>query len=276
MHQKRFSQSLPAQRVHTGRITLNIRAKGQGPLMLFLHGITANAAVFETLTARLSERFHTIAVDQRGHGHSDKPETGYEADDYADDIAGLIRRLDGGPAMIVGHSLGARNAVTLAARYPELVHSVAAIDFTPFIETEVLDALESRVRAGDQVFKDTQSVEAYLAKRYPKMPADAVRVRAESGYHATDDGLRPLACASAMAQTVTGLRADIAPAFREAAKPVLIMRGAESKLVSAAALEKTRRLRPDFPVAIIADADHYVHEEAPEAVLRALLNFIDP
>lgn len=275
MRQTLSSENLPSQRIHTGRITLNMRQSGQGSLMLFFHGITANVAVFGTLTARLSDRFRTVAVDQRGHGHSDKPETGYDADDYADDIASLIRRLASGPAIIVGHSLGARNAVAVAAKYPDLVRSVVAIDFTPFIETEVLDALESRVTAGDRVFKDLDSVEAYLAKRYPKIPTGAIKVRAESSYHAADGGLRPLASASAMAQTVTGLRADIAPAFRDATKPVLIIRGAESKLVSAAALEKTCRLRPDFPVTVVPDADHYVHEEAPEAVLRAILNFID-
>lgn len=103
-----------SRRIDIGRITLNVREKGSGPLMLFFHGITSNSAVFEPLMARLSDRFTTIAVDQRGHGHSDKPEAGYEANDYADDIAGLIRTLDRGPAILVGHSLGARNSVTAA------------------------------------------------------------------------------------------------------------------------------------------------------------------
>jgi 2-(acetamidomethylene)succinate hydrolase len=61
------------RRVDTGRITLNVREAGSGPLMLFFHGITSNSAVFETMMARLSDRFRTVAVDQRGHGLSDKP-----------------------------------------------------------------------------------------------------------------------------------------------------------------------------------------------------------
>jgi 2-(acetamidomethylene)succinate hydrolase len=65
-----------SRRIDTGRITLNVREKGNGPLMLFFHGITSNSAVFEPLMARLSDRFTTIAVDQRGHGLSDKRETG--------------------------------------------------------------------------------------------------------------------------------------------------------------------------------------------------------
>lgn len=264
-----------SRRVDTGRISLNVRERGAGPLMLFFHGITSNSAVFTPLMARLSDRFTTIAVDQRGHGLSDKPETGYEANDYAEDIAALIRTLDRGPAILVGHSLGARNSVTAAAKYPNLVRSVVAIDFTPYIEVEALDALEARVNAGSQLFDNLGAVEAYLAGRYVNIPAAAIRIRAESGYQAVDGGLRPLASPTAMAQTAKGLRADLVPAYRDVTKPVLIVRGEASKLVSAAALEKTSRLRPDLPVVVVPGADHYVNEVSPEITLRAITNFID-
>ncbi|RWE44849.1 alpha/beta hydrolase [Mesorhizobium sp.] len=264
-----------SRRIDTGRIALNVRETGNGPLMLFFHGITSNSAVFTPLMARLSDRFTTVAVDQRGHGLSDKPESGYEANDYADDIAGLIRTLDRGPAILVGHSLGARNSVTAAVRYPDLVRSVVAIDFTPYIETEALDALEARVNAGSQLFEDIKAVEAYLAGRYPNIPAAAIKIRAESGYHRVDGGLRPLASPEAMAQTAKGLRSDLAPAYRDVTKSVLIVRGEASKLVSAAALAKTSRLRPDLPVVVVPGADHYVNEVSPEITLKAITNFID-
>ncbi|MET3578249.1 2-(acetamidomethylene)succinate hydrolase [Mesorhizobium robiniae] len=271
----RPSDHLDSRRLDIGRIALNVREQGNGPLMLFFHGITSNSAVFGPLMAKLSDRFTTIAVDQRGHGLSDKSESGYEADDYADDIAGLIRVLDRGRAILVGHSLGARNSVTAAAKYPDLVRSVVAIDFTPYIETEAFDALEARVNAGDQLFDNEAAIEAYLAGRYPNIPADAIKIRAQSGYQPVEGGLRPLASPAAMAQTARGLRSDLAPAYREVTKPVLIVRGEASKLVSAAALAKTSRLRPDLPVVVVPGADHYVNEVSPEISLKAITNFID-
>lgn len=269
------SSSFASRRIDTGRITLNVRETGTGPLMLFFHGITANSAVFAPLMAALSDRFTTIAVDQRGHGRSDKPDAGYEAVDYADDIAALIRTLDRGPAILIGHSLGSRNSVTAAARHPELIRSVVAIDFTPYIEDEVFDALEGRVNAGDQSFDDLAAVEAYLSNRYPNIPAPAIKVRAESGYHEVDGKLRPLASASAMAQTAKGLRADLVPVYRQVTRPVMVMRGAESKLVTAAALAKTSALRPDLPVVVVPGADHYVNETGEEITIKAIRNFID-
>jgi 2-(acetamidomethylene)succinate hydrolase len=269
------SDQRQSRRVDIGRITLNVREQGQGPLMLFFHGITSNSAVFAPLVGRLSSRFRTVAVDQRGHGLSDKPDAGYAAADYAADIAGLIRSLDAGPAILVGHSLGARNSVTAAAIYPELVRSVIAIDFTPYIETDVFDALDSRVNAGDQLFKDVAAVKAYLAGRYVNLPPAAIEIRAASGYRAVEGGLRPLASPSAMAQTATGLRADLVPVYQKVTKPVLIVRGGDSKLVSADALARTSRLRPDLPVVVIPGADHYVNEVSPEITLRAISNFVD-
>ncbi|MEQ8740184.1 MAG: alpha/beta hydrolase [Hoeflea sp.] len=269
------SQDMNMRRIDTGRITLNVREAGSGPLMLFFHGITANSGTLAPLALRFADRFNTIAVDQRGHGLSDKPESGYEAADFAADIVALIKKLDRGPAILVGHSLGSRNSVTAAAKNPELVRSVVAIDFTPYIEDEVFGALESRVNAGDQLFKDQDAVETYLAGRYPNIPAPAIRIRAETGYQKVEGGLRPLASPSAMAQIASGLRADLTPAYRAVTRPVLLMRGGESKLVSAEALAKTSSLRPDLPVVVVPGADHYVNEVAPDITFKAITNFID-
>lgn len=266
--------SVKVRRIDTGRITLNIREVGNGPATIFLHGITSNSAVWDPQLLALKDIVHGVAVDQRGHGLSDKPDSGYGAGDLAEDILALIRTLDAGPVFIVGHSLGARNGVEAAALAPDLVRGVVAIDFTPYIETEVLDQLASRVNGGDRLFASQQEIEAYLQGRYPLMPADAVRRRAVSAYQKIEGGFRPLASPRAMSQTAEGLRGDLVPAFTNVKRPVLIVRGALSKLVSPAALEKTRALRPDMPVLVVENADHYVNEEAPEVMTAAIREFV--
>jgi 2-(acetamidomethylene)succinate hydrolase len=268
-------ESVRVHRIDTGRITLNVREAGQGPLAIFLHGITSNSAVFEPLFHRLGSRLRCVAVDQRGHGLSDKPHSGYAARDYAEDIVALIAALNAGPAILVGHSLGARNSVEAAALAPDAVKCVVAIDFTPFIETEVFDALAQRVNAGDRLFASRDDVETYLHERYALMPADAVKRRAASAYHAVAGGFRPLASPKAMELTAKGLRESLEPAFRSVKRPVLVVRGAQSKLVSAQALEKTRKLRPDLPVLVVPDTDHYVNEEAPDVIAWAILDFVE-
>jgi 2-(acetamidomethylene)succinate hydrolase len=265
--------SIRMHRIDVGRIALNVREVGQGTPAIFLHGITSNSAVFEPLLLNLKNHFRCIAVDQRGHGLSDKPDDGYGAKDYAEDILALIKKLNVGPAIVVGHSLGARNGIEATAMAPELIKCLVAIDFTPFIEEDVFDALETRVNAGDRVFKSREEIEVYLHDRYPLMPPDAVKRRAMSAYGEVNGGLKPLASARAMASTASGLRADLEPAFKSVRRPMLVVRGALSKLVSAAALEKSRRLRPDVPVLVVDGADHYVNEEAPDVITKAILDF---
>jgi 2-(acetamidomethylene)succinate hydrolase len=266
--------SIRVHRIDTGRITLNVRELGEGPIAIFLHGITSNSAVFDPLLVNLKNHFRCIAVDQRGHGLSDKPDVGYGAREYSDDMIALIKTLNAGPAIIVGNSLGSRNAIETAARAPELVRAVVAIDFVPFIETEVLDALETRVNAGDRTFKSREEIEAYLRDRYPLMPPDAVHRRAMTAYKQVDGGLKPLASPRAMALTASGLREDLAPAFKSVTRPVLVVRGALSKFVTAAAFEKAHQLRPDLPKLVVEHVDHYVNEEAPDFVSKAILDFI--
>ena len=265
--------SFKEHRVATRGITLNVREAGQGPLIVFLHGITANAAVWDPVLALLQDTFHVVAVDQRGHGQSDKPAQGYGAAAYAQDVIDLVDALGGGPAIVVGHSLGARNGVEAAATQASQVAGVVAVDFTPFIEPEVLETLEARVRGGDRSFSSREEIIDYLAGRYPLMPRDALERRATHGYREEGGVLRARADPAAMAATAAGLRDDFEPAVARVAKPVLLVRGAESKLVSAAAFARTLALRPDLPSLVVPGTDHYVPEEAPAAIADAVRGF---
>jgi 2-(acetamidomethylene)succinate hydrolase len=260
--------------VETGRIAFNAREAGQGPAAIFLHGITAVGAVWDPILVKVKNSLRAIAVDQRGHGLSSKPDSGYSANDLSQDVLALIEALDCGPAIIVGHSLGARNGVVAATLRPDLVRSVVAVDFTPYIETEVFDALESRVNGGDREFKTRQEIEEYLQNRYTKLPPDAIKRRAKHGYRSVGDRFRPLASPLAMSATANGLREELETAFKRVERPVLLIRGAESKLVSPAALQRTQQLRPDMPTIVVKDTDHYVPEEASDTVASALLDFV--
>jgi 2-(acetamidomethylene)succinate hydrolase len=244
---------------------------GTGPLALCLHGITANAYVFEPLMTALAARFRVMSLDQRGHGRSPKPARGYASLDYANDLQDVLTE----KALLIGHSLGARNALVAGLRFPGRVAAVVAIDFTPYIEPEVFDALEERVAGGDQNFASMKGIQTYLAGRYPQLPAHAVARRAQYGYKNVDGKWRPLAVPQAMRETCMGLREDLTGVLTNIRVPVLLMRGADSRLVSREAWAKTRALRPDLPAVEIAGADHYVPEERPHEVAAAVREFWD-
>jgi 2-(acetamidomethylene)succinate hydrolase len=219
----------------------------------------------------LAARFRISAIDQRGHGRALKPARGYSADDYSEDLDRLLTE----KTLLIGHSLGARNALVAGVRYPQKIAAVIAIDFTPFIEREVFDALDARVEGGAREFGSVEEIKSYLKGRYPRLPADAIERRARHGYEQVEGRWRPLAAPAAMRETCKGLRHDLAPTLKQIQIPVLLLRGEDSKLVSPDAWAKTRALRTDIAAREIAGADHYVPEEQPAAVAAAVLDFWD-
>ena len=70
------------------------RIAGSGPVILLIHGIGDNSTTWETVQARLAQRFTVIAVDLLGHGQSDKPRADYSTAGYANGMRDLLSVLD--------------------------------------------------------------------------------------------------------------------------------------------------------------------------------------
>lgn len=248
---------------------------GDGAPVIFLHGLTGTAGVWEPIAERIARRNKAIAIDQRGHGRSGRPAGEvYAAEHYAADIAALIDAVGQGPAVLVGHSLGARNAIVAAARYPGKVRGVVAVDLVPYIPESEWIALEKRVGGGDRAFATEDEVRTYLAGRYPLMPAEAIARRARYGYVRRADGLRPLADGPAVMATCRGFRPDFVADFKANRVPTVLVRGELSAVVERDTWAKARALRPDLAAIEVAGADHYVNEERPDVVGDLVEGFI--
>lgn len=261
------------QRFELAGVSLWAKVTGKGRPVVLLHGVTAHAYVWDPVAERLAGSFRVIAVDQRGHGRTGPAADGdYSAAAFARDVAGLAALL-GEPVIVAGHSLGSRNAIEAAARHPGIVAGIVAIDFTPFIDPPALDAVSARVAAGHRAFAGLDDVRAYLRQRYQRLPADAIERRARYGYRRPDGGggCWPLADPEAMRKASAGLTEDLAPALARIAVPSVLVRGADSALVSPEAFRRTRELRPDLRAVEIAGADHYVPEERPDDVADVIL-----
>ncbi|MDX8492318.1 alpha/beta hydrolase [Mesorhizobium sp. VK22B] len=112
-----------------------VEVAGSEPSLLLVHGFTDTSRSFSLLAPHLSGR-RLIMPDLRGHGASQAGE-GCAVADFAEDMAGLIRRLRVERPVVVGHSLGAMVSIALAARHPELIGGLVVMagtlktDFLP-------------------------------------------------------------------------------------------------------------------------------------------------
>src|SRR5262245_54023538 len=91
------------------KVTLDFKCEGwrSGLPVLLLHGYTDSRRSYDRVLAQLPDFLNAIAVSQRGHGDSDRPESGYQPADFAGDIVHLMDSLSIQRAVIVGHSMGA-------------------------------------------------------------------------------------------------------------------------------------------------------------------------
>jgi pimeloyl-ACP methyl ester carboxylesterase len=105
-------------------------SRPDAPVVLALHGITANRLAFLPLVDAFSGDVELFAYDARGRGRSDKPAEPerYGHGRHAADAAEVLRALTTGPTVIVGQSMGAWDSLLLAARDPELVHALVLGD----------------------------------------------------------------------------------------------------------------------------------------------------
>ena len=151
---------------------------GNVPVLLFLTGLGNSAYIYGEFAPRFNDKFHVIALTRRGHGDSDYPETGYDADTLTEDVRQFMDSLEIDKAVFVGHSMSYVELCHFAALHPErvlkLVFLDAAIDRTSPIFKTMVEKNPLRNIEIPGVNDDHYSIEDYVAsikKNYPSLAA---------------------------------------------------------------------------------------------------------
>ena len=101
---------------------------GEGPVLLFLAGMTCSAYVFKSFAPRFADKFHVLALDRRGHGDSDYPDTGYDPDTLTEDLRQFLDALKIAQVILVGHSMARIELCRFAVLYPERLLKLVFLD----------------------------------------------------------------------------------------------------------------------------------------------------
>lgn len=130
-------------------ITMNYIETGdpKGPVVLLVHGYTDSSFSYSRVMPLLDRNYRILAIDQRGHGDSDKPETGYEMSDLSEDIAAFLDAVGAKTATVVGHSMGSFVAMQTALDHPELVNRLVLIGTAPTANNSNVQSFVNAVNA---------------------------------------------------------------------------------------------------------------------------------
>ena len=142
------------------------RWPGAGVPVLLLHGLASTRRFWDLVAPRLGG-LPVLALDQRGHGDSDRPAGPYDGATVARDALTALDALGVSRAVVVGHSWGASTALRLAAQNPERVLSVVALD--------------GGLGAPRMVGADRAATRARLEPPRTALPVDVLRRRLAGG-----------------------------------------------------------------------------------------------
>jgi pimeloyl-ACP methyl ester carboxylesterase len=108
-------------------IKLYYEEHGSGEPILFLHGFTLDRRMWGPQVPYFSEAFRVLVLDQRGHGKSDAPVTGYSRDERSEDVLHLLDFLKIDRVHLVGLSMGGAVAIGFALKYQERLRSLTLV-----------------------------------------------------------------------------------------------------------------------------------------------------
>jgi pimeloyl-ACP methyl ester carboxylesterase len=133
----------PVKFLNRNGVNLAYTQTGSGQKhILLVHGWVDRFETLKALTSHFAQRYRVTAVDLRGHGSSDKPKEGYGIPNLADDLHWMCQQLGIRQTLVVGHSLGGSIALELAARHPQLLTAVVALEGVILLPAPLLEGIK--------------------------------------------------------------------------------------------------------------------------------------
>jgi pimeloyl-ACP methyl ester carboxylesterase len=245
------------------------------PPILCLPGLTRNSRDWADFAERYSPRFRVLALEFRGRGGSDYdpvPQR-YNPLTYARDVLELLDQLGIDQAIFAGTSLGGLVTMTVAAMAPQRIRATIMNDVGPDIDASGVERILTYVGKDRRFAGWDQAAEAIAAnngasfERYTH--EDWVKM-AKRNCREDDGEIRfdyDMAIAEAFKTTGPTPHVDLWPFFAALAhKPLLVIRGAKSDLLTAATAARMQKAAPNMKLAVVPGVGHAPELNEPAAV----------
>jgi len=245
--------------------------------ILCLHGRWGRGETWTDFMFRYKDTYRIIAPDQRGHGLSDKPIARYAAEDFAKDAYELIKQLECGPVIVVGHSMGGRVAAHLTAFYPQEVKALVILDQQADGPENISDLSLDKVSPIDKLtaewptpYPSYEEAIQHLSEQFKR--ETNVRYFLESLVE-TVDGYDFLFSRYAMSaiEEYNQRWYHILPQIQ---CPVLFARAEDSWCLSKEEADRMRKLIKNCTYFEVTDSDHMVYADNPDEFYPQFEKFI--
>lgn len=243
-------------------VDLNVADTGVGSrCLVFLHYWGGSIRTWTPVIEHLSKSHRCVAIDFRGWGQSSKDSHEYSLETLASDVIGVIEKLGLKEFSLLGHSMGGKVALLVAAQHPDGLNGL--ILFAPAPPTP-LRVSESERRSYIELYQSREGVEKVLHNLTPHPLPDTFR---EQIIEDTLSG----AFGAKQAWPLQGMTADISEETSKIDIPVRIIAGGDDSVEPAASLrEAFGKVLRNVNVAVIPGVGHIAPLEAPAKLAQAI------
>jgi 3-oxoadipate enol-lactonase len=247
--------------------TLHYVSYGEGPPVVFLHGLGGSSNIWHGVMQAMQQHHHTIAPDLRGHGRS-QGRGRFTVEGWAKDVQKLIHHLELPAVTLVGHSMGSLIAQYLAQSSPDTVDQLVLIGGISYFQPPTADAYRERATLVENEGMDVL-VDAWLE--------GAVSPQSHAVHAGMVGLLRELFLRNEPQNYAKSCRALAdAPRIRrdEIGQPTLVVTGAHDRSTPLAMAEELTASIPVSRVRVLPDVGHWLPLETPGALAATLLEFL--
>jgi pimeloyl-ACP methyl ester carboxylesterase len=256
---------MPHAQINGARLWYEVRGSGE-PLLLH-HGYTASRVNWMPVAELLENRYQVILMECRGTGESEYTKDGYNLEQYAADVLGMLDHLRQGKVTFAGHSMGGGIGYLLGLDHAERLERLILMAPIPANGIGDIDPAVREARMAERRRGDRNAVYArYAAQRFrPEVETDEwFETRTEHVLGVSDGHFE---------QSVESMRdLDVGHRLAGLTLPTLMIAGAVDSLLPANLMDFLQL--PNATLEVLSRAGHEVAVHEPEAVARAIDAFM--
>jgi pimeloyl-ACP methyl ester carboxylesterase len=247
------------------------------PTILMLHGGSQQAHSWDFVSLPLSEHYHILALDQRGHGDSDWATDGdYSIEAHQRDIDGFVEARGLVDFHLIGHSMGGRNSYVWASHHPDALKSLVIVDTGPEGQSRGRNRIQSFRELPDELdsFDEfAQRVQEYTGRTREQVLGAlkySIRQRSDGKWTWKYDKLLRTPGNRSPQWTPEQLWAAVA----RITCPTLVVRGGDSDIFADETMRNMQQVIPNCTTVTVPGAGHLVAGDNPADFLMALQQFL--
>lgn len=249
---------------------------GDGRTILLLHGDMRTSRSWDAVARDLRGDFRVLALDMRGHGDSDWPESGYTFAQRADDLESFADAVGLRGVPVAAHSTGGVVAALLAQRRPDIFSRLALLEPMVVVTEAFQRMVSKRAETPRRTWANRAEMRDYLKwhRMTGKWRDDVIEDVVERESYALPNGRLDMkwATASMAWKEREGDYPDLRPVLRTLGKPILFIMS-DSRAGAFADMARIAERTADFETLTIADSGHNMYMDQPAAVSSAIARF---